>query len=283
MDYPFKAKEMPDVLLERIAACASGFIGRRPVMAAELLGGVMNPAVTLHDLTLAYDRVPAVHHLNGAFASGEMSAIAGPNGAGKSTLLKAIAGILPIFEGSIEFSGVTRKEMAYLPQAADLQRDFPINVLQMVTSGFWQQAGGYRRITPAQREQAHGAMAAVGLSGFGKRTLDSLSAGQFQRTLFARLLVQDAKLILLDEPFNAIDAATTAALLEVIHHWHRERRTVICVLHDFEQIKEHFPHCLFMARECIAWGDSHEVLKPENLLNARIFREAAPQAKAGQR
>lgn len=234
----------------------------------------MTPVVKLHDLTVAYDRRPAVHHIKGEFSSGGLTAITGPNGAGKSTLLKAIAGILPVFEGSIEFCGISRNDMAYLPQVADLQTDFPINVLQMVTSGFWQTSNGFQQITRTQKEKAREALGIAGLEGFADRTLDSLSSGQFQRALFARVLVQDAKLILLDEPFTSIDTTTTDALLKVIKMWHDERRTVICVLHDFEQIKANFTDCLLIARECIAWGKSHDVLKQENLLGARFFREA---------
>lgn len=236
----------------------------------------MGAILKLRDLTVAYDRYPAVHHLKGEFASGVLTAITGPNGAGKSTLLKAIAGILPVHEGGIEFCGITRKDMAYLPQAAEMQVDFPINVLQMVTSGFWRVSNGFQRISAEQRERAAEALSVVGLSGFADRALSSLSAGQFQRALFARVIAQDAKLILLDEPFTAMDAGTTEALLKVVHHWQGEGRTVISVLHDFEQIKEHFTDCLLIARECIGWGKSHDVLKQENLVSARLFREVLP-------
>lgn len=237
-------------------------------MGNYILGNSMSSdfAVKLNNLTIAYNRQPAVHHASGSFASGELAAITGANGAGKSTLLKAIAGILPVFEGSIEFGSITRNDMAYMPQAADMQRDFPINILQMVCSGFWQQSGSFGEISKNQRNKAMQALTDVGLSGFEQRNLDSISAGQFQRALFARIIVQNARLILLDEPFTAIDANTTAALLKIIHGWHKEGRTVICVLHDFEQIKQHFTNCLLLAREIIAWGNPHEVLKPENLL-----------------
>jgi zinc/manganese transport system ATP-binding protein len=245
-------------------------------MACRLVGGGrVTPVIKLHDLTVAYDRRPAVHHIKGEFAEGELTAITGPNGAGKSTLLKAIAGILPVFEGSIEFRGLQRNRMAYLPQAADLQADFPISILQMVSSGLWQKSNGFQKITAIQKHQCRNALRMAGLEGLESRTLDSLSAGQFQRALFARVIVQDARLILLDEPFTSIDAATTESLLRVIKHWHEEKRTVICVLHDFEQIRTHFDNCLLIARECIAWGKSREVLRPENLFNARFFREAA--------
>jgi zinc/manganese transport system ATP-binding protein len=99
--------------------------------------------------------------------------------------------------------------------------------------------------------------------------MGELSVGQFQRALFARLLLQDAKLILLDEPFNAIDARTCEDLLQVVSHWRQEGRTVLAVLHDMNQVSEHFDQTLLLARELIAWGPTREVLTPENLLRAR--------------
>lgn len=232
----------------------------------------MPASVTLKNLTVSYNRHPAVHHLNGTFAPGSLTAIAGPNGAGKSTLLKAIAGIIPPDEGHIHIEKSPGQRVAFLPQATDMQRDFPLTLMHMVTTGFWHQSGGLRAITPAMKQQTRDALSQVGLRGLENRDIASLSAGQFQRALFARLLVQDASLILLDEPFNAIDETTTRHLMEIIANWHKEGRTVICVLHDFEQIRTHFPDCLLLARECIAWGESAKTLHPENLLNARFFR-----------
>ncbi len=234
----------------------------------------MQPLVTLHNLTLSYRRQPAVHHLNGEFMAGELTAIAGPNGGGKSTLLKAVAGMLPVCEGSIRFHGITRSDIAYLPQLAEVEREFPLTILQLVTSGFWRNNGGFARITAPQIAQARQALESVGLRGFEQRSLNSLSQGQFQRALFARLLVQDAKLLLLDEPFSAIDASTTEALLRIIHRWQQEGRTVICVLHDLEMIRAHFGQCLLLAREVIAWGKPQDILQPEALFNAHTFRPA---------
>jgi zinc/manganese transport system ATP-binding protein len=101
-----------------------------------------------------------------------------------------------------------------------------------------------------------------------------LSAGQFQRALFARMMLQDAPLILLDEPFNAIDARTTRDLLALVHRWHGESRTIIAVLHDMEMVREHFPDSVMVARECLGWGPTGEVVTPSNLLRARQMSEA---------
>lgn len=225
------------------------------------------PEVVLQDVTIAYDRQPAVHHLSGGFRPASLTAVVGPNGAGKSTLLKAIVGLLRLAEGHI----VRRPEgaIAYLPQQAEIERDFPISVIDTVLLGHWRQIGWHGGIDAAMRESAHEAIAAVGLHGLGQHPVGSLSVGQFQRMLFARMIVQDAPLILLDEPFAAIDSSTTSDLLVLIARWHGEGRTVIAVLHDLAQVREHFPETLLLAREGVAWGTTEAVLTPANLQRVR--------------
>ena len=118
------------------------------------------------------------------------------------------------------------------------------------------------------------ALDAVGLAGFAERPIDTLSGGQLQRALFARVLLQDARIILLDEPFSAIDEKTVNDLLGLIRRWHGEERTVIAVLHDISLVRGGFPETLLLAREPVAWGATAEVLKPANLLKARRMNEA---------
>ncbi len=234
----------------------------------------MLPALQLDDLTVCYHRHPAVHHLSGQFNSGSLTAIVGPNGAGKSTLLKAIMGLLPVTTGHIKPAVPSRGDIAYLPQQAQIDRNFPITVMDVVMLGHWRRIGILGAVTGALKTKAAKALAAVELDGFPRRLINSLSAGQFQRVLFARMLLQDAALILLDEPFTAIDARTTTDLLQVVRRWHGEQRTVIAVLHDLEQVRAHFPETLLMARSGIAWGDTAQVLTPTNLLRARHMAEA---------
>ncbi|MDS4019296.1 MAG: ABC transporter ATP-binding protein [Candidatus Competibacter sp.] len=234
----------------------------------------MHPALSLDNLTVCYDRHPAVHHLSGAFANGSLTAIVGPNGAGKSTLLKAIMGLLPATTGRIDHAVLARSDIAYLPQQAQIDRQFPISVLDVVLLGHWQRIGALRAVTAELRAKAVAALAAVELADFQRRPIRSLSAGQLQRVLFARMLLQDARLILLDEPFTAIDARTTADLLGVVRAWHAEHRTVIAVLHDLEQVRAHFPETLLLARSGIAWGQTAQVLTPDNLRRARRMAEA---------
>ncbi|CAO3411231.1 metal ABC transporter ATP-binding protein [Azospirillum largimobile] len=230
--------------------------------------------IRLTDLTLGYRRHPAVHHLSGSFREGSLTAVVGPNGAGKSTLLKAIVGTLKPLDGRIALQGLTARDIAYLPQQAEVDRSFPIDVIDTVLLGHWRRVGPFRAIGPELEAQARDALAMVGLSGFERRPIAALSAGQFQRVLFARMLLEDARLILLDEPFTAIDARTTADLLEVVRRWHGERRTVVAVLHDLDQVRSHFPDTLLLAREPIAWGGTADVLSPANLARARAMAEA---------
>jgi len=240
----------------------------------------MSAALRFQNLTLGYDRHPAVHHLDGAVERGALVAVCGPNGAGKSTLFKGVVGLLTPFSGAIDRNGCRAHDIAYLPQIADIDRSFPINVYDMVAMGLWRRVGLFGGIGARARGEVERAIAAVGLRGFEERALSSLSGGQMQRTLFARLLLQDASVILLDEPFNAIDAKTTADLLDIIRRWHAEQRTVMAALHDFDLIRMHFPEALLLAREPVAWGRTEDVLTAENLVKARRMCEAFDKSAA---
>lgn len=239
------------------------------------------PVVSLHNLTVSYRQHPALHHISGSFAPGSLTAVVGPNGSGKSTLLKSIGGLLPIAGGR---SGgaltVTpaRERIAYLPQVAEIDRSFPIDVRDCVLLGCWGAAGAWGAVSGAMLGRVAAALHAVGLEGFERRSIGSLSSGQLQRVLFARMLVQDAELILLDEPFNAVDTKTTAALLGLVRQWHQQQRTVIAVLHDDALVRQHFPATVLLARELVGWGATGEVLTDANLRRARAMAEAWDEA-----
>src|SRR4051812_22884441 len=229
------------------------------------------PEIRLTDLTVSHARRPAVHHVSGRFAPGSLTAVVGPNGAGKSTLLRALAGLHRPDAGRIEGAA---GQVALLPQAAALDRGFPVSCLDVVLFGLWRGIGAFRAIGAAGQDRARAALAAVGLDGFAGRPVGSLSAGQFQRVLFARLLLQDAPVILLDEPFNALDARTAADLLAMVHRWHDEGRTVVAVLHDLDLVRREFPDTLLLARDCVGWGTTADVLTAANRLRARMMAEA---------
>jgi zinc/manganese transport system ATP-binding protein len=227
-----------------------------------------------HNLTLGYERHPAVHHLNGAVDRGALLAVVGPNGAGKSTLFKGIIGALKPLSGAIERDGHKTYQIAYLPQAAEIDRSFPINLYDMVAMGLLRARGLFGGITAKDHHVIEHAIAAVGLTGFEQRAIGTLSGGQMQRMLFARLLIQDARVIVLDEPFAAIDERTAADLLQLVRRWHDEGRTVLAALHDIDLVKANFPDTLLLAREPVAWGATAKVLTSENLAKARLMCEA---------
>jgi zinc/manganese transport system ATP-binding protein len=240
----------------------------------------MAAQIKFRDVTLGYDRHPAVHHLNGEVVQGALLAVVGPNGAGKSTLFRGLAGILKPLSGSIDLGGLDIRDIAYLPQSVDIDRTFPISVFDLVGTGLWRTTGFFGGMGKAAREKITQALAAVGLNGFENRSIGTLSGGQMQRMLFARVLLQDARLIVLDEPFNAIDAKTSADLLALVKRWHGEGRTVLAALHDMDLVRQNFPETLLLARGPVAWGLTAQVLTAENLAEARRMCEAFDETAA---
>lgn len=236
-------------------------------------------AVHFGNLTLGYDRHPAVHHLCCDIARGALVAVVGPNGAGKSTLLKALAGELEPIQGHFVQS-IARERTAYLPQQSELDTGFPVTVFDMVAMGLWRHLGPFGGLGRKLAQRVGDALARVGLGGLERRPIGALSGGQLQRARFARMMLQDAELLLLDEPFNAIDSRTTDDLIELMLEWHREGRTIIAVLHDLDRVYRHFPQSLLIARESLGFGQTTAVLSAENLARARVlartFDEHAP-------
>lgn len=260
--------------LAHLVTCRLRFAGDCAAVARSGMGEWAGATViSLNNLTVSYRSHPALHHISGRFETGSLTAIIGPNGAGKSTLLKSLVGALPISAGSVSMP-LARERIAYLPQASEIDRTFPINVFDCVMLGTWSTVGPWRGISRKLHERIEAALHTVGLDGFEKRPVGTLSIGQMQRVLFARLLVQDADLILLDEPFNAVDSKTTQSLLELVRKWHTEQRTVIAVVHDETQVREFFPNTLLLAREVVAWDQTEIAMTDANLGRARLMAEA---------
>ncbi len=238
------------------------------------------PAVAFRDATLGYDRRPSVRNVTGTVQEGDLLALVGPNGAGKSTLLKGIVGQVSCLGGSIDLGARSVADIAYLPQRAEIDTAFPIGVQDFVAIGSWRRVGAWRRAGSGEARRVAEALASVSLAGFENRPIGTLSGGEMQRALFARTIVQDSRLILLDEPFAAVDGRTTADLLEVVARWHREGRTVIAALHDLSQVRALFPRTLLLAREPVAWGPTGTVLSPDTLRKSRELADAWPDRPA---
>ncbi len=228
-------------------------------------GTLMN-ALEITNLTVSYKAHPVVHHLTVSFPQGQSSAIIGPNGAGKSTLLKAVMGLVPYSEGDIQLPASLK--VSYLSQISDIRRDLPLTLFELVSAGALGSMGLFKGLSKKAEQAVSEALMFVGLESCADRSIDSLSGGQFQKALFARIMVEGADLILLDEPFNAMDARTTKELCGLIRRWEELGKTVIVVLHDLTIAQHYFTNTLIIARDKIAFGKSVEVVTGDNLLKA---------------
>ncbi len=234
----------------------------RRLVGTDLLG--FTAVIEIHHLTLCYRDRAAVHAVSGRFVKGSHTAVVGPNGAGKSTLLAALAGVKQADEGHVHRHG----RIAYLAQLSTLDKQFPLTVRELALAGTWQQRGAWRGLSKDDCLRADAALERVGLSDFIKSPISNLSGGQLQRARFARLIVEDADVMLLDEPFANVDSATIENLLDVQHHWHQAGKTQITVLHDMSQVRAHYPQTLLLAQSALAWGETADVLTTENLQEA---------------
>jgi len=235
------------------------------------MGPVVTPApIALHRVCLRHGANEVVRDLTGAFAPGSLTALVGPNGAGKTTLLRAIAGMHLLSEGSIDRDRLAPSDIALLPQGSRLDRGFPVSCLQVASLGLAARLGPFRPIGRPQRAAAAEALVAVGLPDYANRPIGALSAGQFQRVLFARMMLQDAAVLLLDEPFSAVDARTAADLVEILLAWHAQGRTIVTVLHDLALATQVFPQTLVLANEAIAWGPTAAALSEANRIRSGL-------------
>lgn len=224
--------------------------------------------ITFENLTLSYDRHPVIHHLDGCIEKGQFCALVGPNGAGKSTLLKAITGQVTSSEGCV---CCTACSMAYLPQRAQMDCAFPMTVKDVVITGLWPEVGAFNGVKKHHKQQAELALESVGLAGYENNALTALSGGQFQRVLFARMLMQDAELLLLDEPFVGVDEQTIADLMALLVSLNEQGKTIVMVTHDLDWVKQHVPFAFLISNQLVAAGKSEQVLTEDNLTRARTL------------
>lgn len=208
--------------------------------------------ITLDNVELRHGDRLVLSGLSGTIETGSLTALVGPNGSGKTTLLRAIAGLHPLAAGAIDRNGLKPADIALLAQGSHIDRSFPITCRDVVALAATR-LGPFRSIGRDCLQATNAALHRVGLADFATRPIQALSAGQFQRILFARTMVQDARLILLDEPFTAVDAATTRLLISVIHDWHTQGRTIMAVLHDMDLVRRHFPRTLLLTGHSALW------------------------------
>ncbi len=227
------------------------------------------PALRVEHAAFAYGRVRALEDVDGTVAPGEAVALVGPNGAGKSTLLKGVLGLVAVVEGRIEVLGRTparaRREVAYVPQADTLDADFPVTAGQVVLMGRYREVGWIRRPGAADRRIAADALAAVGLADRAGARFGTLSGGQRQRVLLARAIAQRPRLLLLDEPFNGVDAVSQEALLTALAGLRAAGAAVLVSTHDLALAQGVGDQVILLNRRQVAFGPTAAVLTPELL------------------
>ena len=227
------------------------------------------PVLAIRHAAVAYDRVPVVEDADGEVAAGESVAQIGPNGAGKSSLIKAVLGLVPVVRGSIEVLGrdpaAARPVVAYVPQADTLDAEFPVSALQVVLMGRYRRIGWVRRPGRADRAAARAALAAVGLAERASARFGTLSGGQRQRVLLARAVAQEPRLLLLDEPFNGVDAVSQDLLLAALQRLRGAGAAVVMATHDLGLAHLACDEVCLLNHHQIGFGPIGTTLTPELL------------------
>jgi ABC-type Mn2+/Zn2+ transport system ATPase subunit len=236
----------------------------------------------VRDLTVSYNRVPALHHISFDVQCGQCVALLGPNGAGKSTLLKALAGLLPRETGSISFHGQAVRgatsEFAYLPQREAIDWDFPANVRGLVEMGRYLRVGWWRGFSKEDETAVNAAMQSMRLEELQHRQVSALSGGQQQRSFLARALAQEAHVFLFDEPFTGLDKPTQDSLKVLIRALRDDGKLILASHHDLSNVPEIFDQVLFLNGELLAAGSTAEVFTEENIkrtYSTRVFSGVA--------
>lgn len=228
--------------------------------------------IDIADLTVAYDEKPVLWDIDFQCQAGILLAIVGPNGAGKSTLIKAILGLVKPVAGNICVLGRSyddvKRMVGYVPQRTSVDWDFPATVLDVVLMGSYGHLGWFKRPGQLERSKALHCLEKVGMVDFISRHISELSGGQQQRVFIARSFMQDAQIYLMDEPFAGVDALTEKSIVTLLRELKNQGKTVVCVHHDIQTLKEYFDHVLLLNVRRIAQGPVHEVLTTENLKKA---------------
>jgi manganese/zinc/iron transport system ATP- binding protein len=230
---------------------------------------VTTPAIEVNDLTVAYRERPVLWDIDLTVPRGVLMAIVGPNGAGKSTLLKAILGLVPVAAGQVLVHGEpyrkSRRLVGYVPQRGTVDWDFPTSVLDVVMMGRYGHLGWFRRPGRTERELALRALQRVEMEAFADRQIRQLSGGQQQRVFLARALVQEARVYLMDEPFQGVDARTERAIVDVLRDLRGAGATVVVVHHALQTVPEYFDRVALLNVRRIADGPVAEIFTTENL------------------
>lgn len=231
-----------------------------------------NPILEVHDLTVSYNKKPVLWGIDFTLPKGVLVGIIGPNGAGKSTLIKSIMGLIPAGSGFVKIFDKeldeVRGRVSYVPQRESVDWDFPASAFDVVLMGRYGKLGLFKRPRKADKEVAMECLEKVGMHQFADRQISQLSGGQQQRVFLARALAQDAELYFMDEPFAGVDAATEAAIIEILKKMTQAGKTVVVVHHDLQSVKEYFNWVLLLNMRLVASGPTDKIFNSELLQEA---------------
>ena len=226
-------------------------------------------ALEIHDMTVAYHRRPVLWDIDMQIPEGKLVGIVGPNGAGKTTLIKAALGLVPLASGKVEIYGKSYQQqrhlVGYVPQRESVDWDFPVKVRDVVLMGTYGHLGWFKRPGKKQYEIADRCLQQVGISQLSNRQIRQLSGGQQQRVFLARALAQNAQLYFLDEPFAGVDAATEAAIFELLQTLRSTNKTVLVVHHDLQTVRDYFDYVILLNMRLVAYGPTETTFTNENL------------------
>ena len=225
------------------------------------------PRITVTDVAVERMGHRALSDVTFDIGKGTLVGVVGPNGAGKSTLLDAIAGILPIAQGTVDLHGAEARDgaLAYVPQRDSMNWLFPATVHDVVMMGRHCNIGWFRRAGKRDREVVRQCLERVGLWEQRTAQITELSGGQRQRVFIARALAQEASIILLDEAFSGVDVGAQEGIVEVLQSLRDEGRIVLLATHDLTNLAERFDQVLCINRHVCAWGPPAEAFTPEVL------------------
>lgn len=234
----------------------------------------MTQVFEAQDLALGFPELTLFHGLSMGISHGSTTAVLGANGSGKSTFVKMLMGLIAPLSGQVHWPSGRPSEIGYLAQMTEFDRRFPIRVRDLAAMGAWKGLGLMRRMDAVTKARVDQALEMAGVQDIADRSLHTLSGGQLQRTLFARVIMQDAPLIILDEPFAAVDQSTEAHLLRIIDRWRDEGRAVILVVHDLSSVLDHCSHALLLGAGKATFGDVETVLTRERLIAQNYLSES---------
>lgn len=235
----------------------------------------MATLVSFRDATLGYGGTPALSGLTLDVVGGGALALVGPNGGGKTTLMRAVVGTCSILSGRVE---VNAERIGLVPQSADLDLTFPVSAAEVVTMGLIGEAGWGKRITADMRRRVSAALERVNLADRATRRFGTLSGGQRQRVLVARALVARPELVMMDEPFNGLDAPSRDIITRLIAELTEDGVGVVVSTHDLSLARDVCSRACVLASRLVALGPTNEALAPEIL--ARAYGSSADEAIA---